>query len=55
MRKKVTELIDAEINHSTFVRASPKRVYDAIATAEGVDARPGGGIWFRWQDYGTSY
>ena len=58
----MTELIDAEIRHSAFVRAMPERVYDGIATAEGldswftegskVDARPGGQIRFRWHDWG---
>jgi uncharacterized protein YndB with AHSA1/START domain len=45
-----------------LVRATPERVYDALATAEGLDAwftegttldaRPGGAIHFRWQDWG---
>ncbi len=44
------------------MRAEPERVYDGIATAEGlegwfttgarVDARPGGHIHFRWKDWG---
>lgn len=55
-------LINDEIHHATFVRASPERVYDAIATAQGldgwftagatVDARPGGEIRFRWLEWG---
>lgn len=54
--------IDVEIKHSTLVRAKPEKVYSAIATAEGmnkwftkgseIDARPGGIIKFRWQDWG---
>ena len=47
---------------STLVRVSPGRVYDALATSEGldswftteatVDARAGGSISFRWKDWG---
>jgi uncharacterized protein YndB with AHSA1/START domain len=50
------------IQHAVLVRASPERVYDAFTTAEKldgwfttgavVDARPGGEIRFRWQDWG---
>jgi uncharacterized protein YndB with AHSA1/START domain len=50
--------------HETLVRAEAERVYDAFATAEGldgwftsgagVDARPGGEIRFRWKDWGPS-
>ena len=57
----MNSIIDAEIKHSTFVRNSPEVVYDAIATTEGlngwfctggeVDARPGGHIKFRWEDW----
>ncbi len=53
--------IDAEIRHSTFVRATPEKVYDAVASTEGlnawfttggrVDAREGGSIHFRWEDW----
>jgi uncharacterized protein YndB with AHSA1/START domain len=56
------QLIENEIKHSILVRAVPEIVYDAIATAEGldgwfttgatVDARPGGQIIFRWKDWG---
>ncbi len=59
----MTELIDVEIKQSTFIRANPEKVYDAIATAEGldswftdgseVDARPGGRIKFVWKDWGS--
>ena len=55
-------LIDAEIKQKTLVRADPERVYDAFATAEGLDgwftvgaeveARQGGQIVFRWKDWG---
>ncbi|HWG84417.1 MAG TPA: SRPBCC domain-containing protein [Deinococcales bacterium] len=51
-----------EIRHAVLVRASPERVYQALATAEGldgwftsgaaVDARAGGSITFRWRDWG---
>ena len=55
-------LIDAEIKQKTLVRADPEQVYDAFATAEGLDgwftvgaeveARRGGQIIFRWKDWG---
>lgn len=55
-------LIDAPIEHSTLVRASADRVYDAFATAAGleawfttgatVDARPDGEMVWRWKDWG---
>jgi uncharacterized protein YndB with AHSA1/START domain len=55
-------LIDAEIRQKTLVRAPPELVYDAVATAEGLDswftkgseleARPGGKIVFRWRKWG---
>lgn len=54
--------IDEKVSFSTLVRSKPERVYDAIATANGldewfttgasVDARPGGKIFFRWKDWG---
>jgi uncharacterized protein YndB with AHSA1/START domain len=54
--------IDEKVSFSILVRAKPERVYDAIATAEGldawfttsasVDARRGGQIHFRWKDWG---
>ncbi len=50
------------VDFSILVRAEPQRVYDALATGEGldawfttgasVDARPGGRIQFRWRDWG---
>jgi uncharacterized protein YndB with AHSA1/START domain len=58
----VAELLDMTIQHSTLIRAAPEQVYQALATAEGLDAwftsgarvdpRPGGSIFFRWQDWG---
>lgn len=59
----MAKVIDEEIRCSTFVQASRDRVYDGIATAEGldgwfttgasVDAREGGEIRFRWKDWGV--
>ena len=53
-------ILDADIEHRTLVRADPEGVYDALATAEGLDAwfttgatvnaRAGGYITFRWVD-----
>lgn len=57
------DLINDEIRCGVLIRAAPERVYDAVATAEGldgwftcgatVDARPGGKIRFRWKDFGV--
>jgi uncharacterized protein YndB with AHSA1/START domain len=57
------KLIDEEISCATLVRATPEKVYDAIATAEGLDgwftsgarvhARAGGEIHFSWKDWGA--
>lgn len=54
--------IGASIKQETLVRAPVAEVYRALTTAEGldgwfttgstVDARPGGAIRFRWQDFG---
>ncbi|MGE5124327.1 MAG: SRPBCC family protein [Acidobacteriaceae bacterium] len=51
-----------EILHATFIRAEPSDVYKALTTAGGldawfthgavVDARPGGRILFRWENWG---
>jgi uncharacterized protein YndB with AHSA1/START domain len=59
---KMRKLIDEKVSFSTLVRVSQGRAYDAITTAEGldawfttgasVDARPGGKIIFRWKDWG---
>ncbi|MHC4094412.1 MAG: SRPBCC family protein [Planctomycetota bacterium] len=53
------------VDFKILVRAGPERVYDAIATTEGlngwftdgatVDARPGGRIHFRWTDHGVDH
>jgi uncharacterized protein YndB with AHSA1/START domain len=58
----MTDSLGVEIKQATLIRTSPERVYDAIATAEGldswftsgsvVDARPGGRIQFVWKDWG---
>lgn len=55
--------LDVEARARTFVRVSPERVYDAFATADGldawftrdaeVDARPGGELTFRWKSWGA--
>jgi uncharacterized protein YndB with AHSA1/START domain len=52
-----------EVRFDTIVRADPKTVFDAIATAEGLDgwftsgttleAKPGGALVFRWKDWGV--
>jgi uncharacterized protein YndB with AHSA1/START domain len=52
-----------QVSFATVVRAAPETVYDAFATAEGLDswfttgteldARPGGTIVLRWKDWGT--
>lgn len=54
--------LDLEIRYAILVRAPRERVYDGIATAQGldgwftegaqVDARPGGHILFRWREWG---
>ena len=54
--------IAIEVTHTEFIKAPRERVYDAFATADGldgwftrgsrVDARPGGEIYFRWADWG---
>jgi uncharacterized protein YndB with AHSA1/START domain len=58
----MTNMIDDKASFTTLIRVAPERVYDAFTTAEGldgwftkgssVDARPGGRIQFRWQDWG---
>ena len=55
--------VNLEVKQSVFVRAPREAVYDAFATAEGldgwfthgsrVDARPGGALVFRWVDWGA--
>jgi len=61
--RKGTTILDFEIRYTTLVRAPRERVYDGLATSEGldgwftegaeVDARPGGHIRFRWRDWGA--
>ena len=51
-----------QIKQRTFIKASPEKVYDTITSgdewnkffthATEVDARPGGHITFRWQNWG---
>jgi uncharacterized protein YndB with AHSA1/START domain len=51
-----------EVRFDTIVRADPEKVFDAIATAEGLDgwftsgteldSRPGGTLILRWKDWG---
>src|SRR5256885_6739389 len=55
--------LDQEVKQGVFIRASREKVYDAFATAEGldgwftrgsrVDPRPGGAMLFRWVDWGA--
>ncbi|HSL23983.1 MAG TPA: SRPBCC domain-containing protein [Vicinamibacterales bacterium] len=55
-------IIQEPIAHEILIAAPPERVYDAFATASGldawftsgaeVDARAGGSIKFRWRDWG---
>ena len=57
--------MDRKVEFSTLIRVEPARVYDAIATAEGldgwftkgatVDSRTGGQIQFRWKDHGVDH
>lgn len=52
-----------EVRFDTIVRAEPERVFDAIATAEGLDGwftsgttleeKAGGVLVFRWKDWGV--
>ena len=52
-----------EVRFDTVVRAAPDTVFDAIATAEGLDGwftsgteldpRPGGTLVLRWRDWGV--
>ena len=56
------KLLETEINCSTLVRAPREKVWDTIATAEGLDAWltkgatvnavSGGEIMFRWHEWG---
>jgi len=59
----MTTRLAVEAKHSEFIRAPREKVYDAFATADGldgwftrgarVDARPGGAMLFRWVDWGA--
>lgn len=61
----MTKKIDEKVNFDIFIQAEPERVYDALATSEGldawftvganVDARRGGTIHFRWEDWGIEH
>lgn len=62
VQEKPENRIRDRVDFSILIRAEPGRVYDALATAEGldawfttgasVDARPDGRIQFRWKDWG---
>ena len=55
--------LDLEVKQTVFIRAPREKVYDAFATAEGldgwftrgsqVDARPGGAMLLKWVDWGA--
>lgn len=55
-------IIAEPISHRTYIRTSPKRVYDTITTADGwdsfftkgmkLDLRAGGEMLFSWKDWG---
>lgn len=55
-------MTERKVNFGLLVRATPARVYDALATGDGLDgwftegasvqARPGGRIQFRWKNWG---
>jgi uncharacterized protein YndB with AHSA1/START domain len=55
--------LDAEVKQKVFIKAPREKVYDAFATAQGldgwftrgakVDARPGGAMLFKWVDWGA--
>jgi uncharacterized protein YndB with AHSA1/START domain len=57
--------MDRKVEFDTLVRAKPELVYDAIATAKGldgwftqgasVDPKAGGEILFRWKDHGLDH
>jgi uncharacterized protein YndB with AHSA1/START domain len=57
-------MMDRKVEFSTLVRAHPEQVFDAIATAEGldgwfthgaaVDSKAGGQILFRWKNHGLN-
>jgi len=53
------------ITHATFIRTDPSRIYNALTTAECLDAwftsgsrvesHPGGEIFFNWVDWGPDH
>lgn len=53
------------IEHTTYVAASPREVFDLVATGEGwsrwfaraatIDPRPGGGYRFEWAGFGPEH
>jgi uncharacterized protein YndB with AHSA1/START domain len=55
---------DEKVDFNILVRAAPERVFDALATANGLnewftqaselDPRPGGQIVFHWKEYGLN-
>ncbi|HYR93099.1 MAG TPA: SRPBCC domain-containing protein [Methylomirabilota bacterium] len=57
------ERLDVVATHKEFIRAPREKVYDAFATADGlnawftegarIDARPGGAMVFRFVDWGA--
>jgi uncharacterized protein YndB with AHSA1/START domain len=59
----MSEQTPYEVKQKVFINASPERVYDAFATAEGLDAwftrgarvdpRPGGEMFFKWVEWGA--
>ncbi|NIR52873.1 hypothetical protein GWO43_30105 [candidate division KSB1 bacterium] len=61
---KTSKISVKEIKCATLVRDRAERVYDGMATVEGLDgwfttgarveARPGGKMIFRWQDWGVN-
>jgi len=60
---EMPDILDQEIKHATFIRATPERVFDTLTTVEGwnswftagtkMDPRPGGEILFKWVDFGA--
>ncbi len=56
----MTDIFDTEIIHTTIIKAPIEKVFDAITTSDGldswfttgakVDRKPGGEIYFRWED-----
>lgn len=58
-------IADEKVSFDILVRATPERVYDAIATTDGVnawfttdsliEARPNGKLYFYWKDWGVQH